>query len=519
HWASFLPRRTLVAETGSTVRLRVHNTLAGVHALSVPGVGSTGPIQPGATADLELSAPAPGTYLYLDPTNAPVERVLGLHGVLLVTPADDRWRLTGGGAEFERQWIWICQDVVPEWGRLAQQGRPIDRGSLPPAPRYFMLNDRSGFQSLAASKDEAVNLAAHEETLISGSPRRTDVRDLAKPDGAGSVVTGQLVRMVNTGLVVHQMHFHGNHVWTLRRNGQDFPRSGGRVDGDGHVVLQQYEDVVELDPLDRKEIVLPLRRPPEALNPVWAARRQDWHYPMHCHAEPSQTAAGGLYPGGLVADWVLAYPEPDARPVPHPTFASQTAFASGQPKEGSPATQFRQRPDRTFERQFFSTRMRLPDRSEHEFWSFQDPRGGRGLPAPLIRVTEGELVHVQLKPSKGPHTIHLHGMEPDPRNDGVGHTSFEVTGSYTYQWRPEPGVPGDPNVGTAGSFFYHCHVNTVLHVQMGMFGPLIVDPVAHPDFPAPPGTRRAFVDGPLYDVATELLLVPYSLDPRWHRLN
>jgi hypothetical protein len=28
-------------------------------------------------------------------------------------------------------------------------------------------------------------------------------------------------------------------------------------------------------------------------------------YPMHCHAEMSQTAAGGLYPMGMLADWRL----------------------------------------------------------------------------------------------------------------------------------------------------------------------------------------------------------------------
>jgi hypothetical protein len=110
-------------------------------------------------------------------------------------------------------------------------------------------------------------------------------------------------------------------------------------------------------------------------------------------------------------------------------------------------------------------------------------------------------------------------MEPDPRNDGVGHTSFEVSGSYTYQWKPDVGRPGDPNQGAAGSYFYHCHVNTVLHVQMGMAGPMIIDPVVHPSFPVPAGARRSFVDGPLYDIATEALLAPYALDPRWHTLS
>lgn len=200
----------------------------------------------------------------------------------------------------------------------------------------------------------------------------------------------------------------------------------------------------------------------------------------------------------------------------HERFPSQVAFASSIPQEGSPETEFLQQPDRTFLRKFYNRRLRFPDGAEHEIWSFESETSGRGLPAPLMRVTEGEVVHSTLKASKGPHTLHWHGIEPDPRNDGVGHTSFEVTGSYTYQWRMNPGSPGDPNHGSAGTYFYHCHVNTVLHVQLGMFGPLIVDPVSHPDYPTPSGARRPFVDGPLYDIATETLLAPYSVDPRWH---
>ena len=450
HWSSFFPPRTIIAETGATIRLRVHNRLDEVHELAIPEVARTGPMKPGDTFDLEFSAPPAGTYLYLDPTNAPVERVLGLHGALVVVPVDDRWRLSAGGVEFERQWLWICQDVEPAWGRIAQQGGVVDAKALPPAPRYYMINERSGYLAVAASTDEKQNHEAYEETLPAGAPRLTDARNFSKRGRRGRVVTGQLIRMVNAGLVVHQMHFHGNHVWQVRNNGADLPRSGGTIDDEGHIHLQAYADVVELDPLERKEVVLPLRRPPEVLDRVWAARKTDWHYPMHCHAEPSQTAAGGLYPGGMMADWTLTYPEPDKEELEHELFESQTEFSSNQPRQGSPKTEFRQRPDKTFAMKFFSRKLEFPDGSEHEMWSFKGPDGGRGFPAPAIRVTEGDIVHVNLKPSKGPHTIHLHGMEPDPRNDGVGHTSFEVNGSYTYQWRPQRGVPGDPNVGSAG---------------------------------------------------------------------
>jgi hypothetical protein len=298
-----------VAETGSTVRIRVHNRLKQPHRLDIPGIASTGRIPAGATRTVSFKATVPGTYIYSDQINSPVERLLGLHGVLVVVPRHHRWRLSARGAEFERQWVWVCEDVDPEWCRRAQRGQKIDPVRTPAVPRYFMLNGRSGYLSLGVSDDETINHATHEETLPGGSPRQTDVRNFSKSDGRGSIVTGQLVRIVNAGVVVHQMHFHGNHVWTLRRNGRDFPRSGGFVDAEGHVILQQWEDVVELDPLDRKEVILPIRRPPETLDQVWDARAESWHYPMHCHAEPSQTAAGGLYPGGAVADWVLDHPE------------------------------------------------------------------------------------------------------------------------------------------------------------------------------------------------------------------
>jgi FtsP/CotA-like multicopper oxidase with cupredoxin domain len=191
---------------------------------------------------------------------------------------------------------------------------------------------------------------------------------------------------------------------------------------------------------------------------------------------------------------------------------TQVEFSNNQPHEGSPETEFRRTPTRRFIRDFFGDRLRFPDGLEAEIWGFEDETSGRGLPSPPIRAREGDIVHVTLKPSKSVHTIHLHGIEPDPRNDGVGHTSFEVTGEYTYQFQAARGVPGNPNEGMAGTYFYHCHVNTVLHVQMGMFGPMIFDP--------PDGRGKAFIDDPVgYDRRAETLLVPFAVDPDWHDLN
>jgi hypothetical protein len=115
------------------------------------------------------------------------------------------------------------------------------------------------------------------------------------------------------------------------------------------------------------------------------------------------------------------------------------------------------------------------------------------------------------------HPLARHRTGPEERRRGPhvlrGHRH------YTYQWRTDVAERGNPNRGSAGTYFYHCHVNTPLHVQMGMFGPIVVDPRPNPAMPAPAGTRRHSFEGPLYDIATETLIAPYSIDPRWHELN
>lgn len=127
--------------------------------------------------------------------------------------------------------------------------------------------------------------------------------------------------------------------------------------------------------------------------------------------------------------------------------------------------------------------------------------GGGTFPSPAMRVTEGDIVHTVLNVGmmNGVHTVHHHGIEPEYRSDGVGHLSFDVSGSYTYQWRP----------AHAGTYFYHCHTNTVLHAEMGMYGGLIVDP------PEGPGTL--FSGGPQYDA--EVVWAVDEIDSSWHRLS
>lgn len=152
-----------------------------------------------------------------------------------------------------------------------------------------------------------------------------------------------------------------------------------------------------------------------------------------------------------------------------------------------------------------------PAKTKVRFWGFEDPinaPGKQDIPAPLIRLTEHQITHVKLISHKGAHTIHHHAIEPTTMNDGVGHVSMEVTGSYTYQWQPRQ----------AGTYFYHCHKNTVLHFEMGMFGLLVVDPENSEEHRARTGRRLAYNHGsspnvPEYD--TEQAWVFDDVDPVW----
>jgi len=88
------------------------------------------------------------------------------------------------------------------------------------------------------------------------------------------------------------------------------------------------------------------------------------------------------------------------------------------------------------------------------------------FPSVTVRMPCGTIFHSNSS-GKGPppHTIHWHGMEPTPMNDGVGHCSMEI-GNYTYQWQPT----------FIGTYFYHCHRNTMQHFEFGLYGLLLVEP-------------------------------------------
>lgn len=160
---------------------------------------------------------------------------------------------------------------------------------------------------------------------------------------------------------------------------------------------------------------------------------------------------------------------------------------------------------------------------ELSFMTFRDdglqsPWNNGHWPGPTVRVPRGAIFHC-LSHGQGtpPHTIHWHGLEPTPMNDGVGHCSMEI-GDYTYQLQPN----------FIGTYFYHCHRNTVQHFEFGLYGMFLVEPPDAFDGPNAGGYPRrtaaslkrfpkfpGFNSNPVNSLDPQAMTVPYDVEALW----
>lgn len=94
-----------------------------------------------------------------------------------------------------------------------------------------------------------------------------------------------------------------------------------------------------------------------------------------------------------------------------------------------------------------------------------------GVPGPTLRAREGEWVKVTFENKTDLlHTIHWHGLTVPNPMDGVPYVTQPPVmpgKKYVYRFKAEP----------HGTHFYHCHWGTLLHMQSGMYGAFIIDPL------------------------------------------
>jgi hypothetical protein len=307
-----IPGPTLFVNEGDTIRIRVRNRIpnGGPHGFAIPGVVDTGPLAEDEEIELSFSAPAAGTYLYLDPLNAPVNRVMGLHGAMVVLPPPVGHRTPYGSPtdavrrlfddlgttdhfpghfwDRDRNAVWVFETVDPDKHALAAASvGPLSAATFVTGylPQYFMINGKSGF-------------FAAQHGAAAAEPGEHDHGGGANPDAQSAISihghVGQpcVIRNLNAGMMIQSPHIHGNHVYVLSEDG---------------VVAENVflVDTWTMPPLAVKDVLVPYIQPPDVPGAQWArfvAGINDelfpLTYPMHDHNEISNTAAGANYPFG-----------------------------------------------------------------------------------------------------------------------------------------------------------------------------------------------------------------------------
>jgi hypothetical protein len=292
---------------GEQIRMVIRNETPRDHTFLIDRGASERPADPivgpitipaRGRRQFDFTAPSAGTYIYRDADRN--NRILGMAGVVIVQPVGVGGRLLPYAPapdrvpidrELRGQWVWALNDLDPVLGEYARARRNVSELEFPLSkilPRYFFLNGQAGDE---ATKN--TNLTVPVLPLLQGA--------------AASTIAGVLIRCVNLGIAHHSLHWHGNHVFQVELNGR--PARAG-------VVFER--DMQRMPPLTRASVVLPAHTGYEAfppLKPDVHPKANDQHFPMHCHAEMSQTMAGGAYPFGMLTDWHLVADEHAAERV------------------------------------------------------------------------------------------------------------------------------------------------------------------------------------------------------------
>lgn len=127
-------------------------------------------------------------------------------------------------------------------------------------------------------------------------------------------------------------------------------------------------------------------------------------------------------------------------------------------------------------------------KNEKNWETLMNLKGTATVPSPVIWADVGDRLYITLinlgmkyRPDLPDfHTIHLHGAHVATQLDGFPETSFGVP---MWMGKDESGKLEKPPVATyyfnphnPGTLMYHCHIEASEHVQMGMYGALIIYP-------------------------------------------
>ena len=111
----------------------------------------------------------------------------------------------------------------------------------------------------------------------------------------------------------------------------------------------------------------------------------------------------------------------------------------------------------------------------------------QGILGPMLHAVVGDSMRVVFhNATSGPLSIHPHGVQYDPADEGAvyypprgGGDSVTAGGKYTYHWyaRPESGpLPGEPS---SKVWLYHSHVAPDQDIYRGLIGTIVITDPAH----------------------------------------
>ena len=168
HWASFFPRRTIVAETGSTIRLRITNRLAEPHTFTIDGVVERDARAGGLAdrdQDVDFPAPAAGTYVYQDTDRRARQPRARAARRARRGPRANPWTFDGARGRVRAP---VAVDPPRRRSRVGPARAPGGDGSTRWPRRACRATSRSttaaGSSRSAVSPDEAENHRTHEDT-------------------------------------------------------------------------------------------------------------------------------------------------------------------------------------------------------------------------------------------------------------------------------------------------------------------------------------------------------------------
>jgi len=181
-----------------------------------------------------------------------------------------------------------------------------------------------------------------------------------------------------------------------------------------------------------------------------------------------------------------------------------------------------------------------------EFWVFCPGGSGGGmggggmcnsptLPSPTLTLTPNTAADVTLNMMMAPqedgsitmgnssfsnpyigHTIHLHGLDMETQYDGVPETfqaepvnnesSVDLRNGFTYKINSDSNnIRVDERY--IGSHMYHCHVHTVKHLEMGMYGGFVVKGS---------GNKANWINNSGGSFDEEWIMMLSTVDPTYH---